>query len=43
MLKEGEVVIICGPSGSGKSILIKTINGLEPIQRGEIYIDNIHV
>ncbi|MDR1519999.1 MAG: amino acid ABC transporter ATP-binding protein [Planctomycetota bacterium] len=37
---KGEVVVICGPSGSGKSTLIQTVNGLEPIQRGEIIVNN---
>ena len=31
------------PSGSGKSTLIKTINGLEPFQKGEILLDGISV
>lgn len=29
------------PSGSGKSTLIKTINALEPFQKGEITVDGI--
>jgi glutamate/aspartate transport system ATP-binding protein len=37
---KGEVVVICGPSGSGKSTLIQTLNGLEPIQQGEIIVNN---
>ena len=37
----GEVVVICGPSGSGKSTLIRCINRLEPIQEGEITVDNM--
>ncbi len=36
-----EVVVICGPSGSGKSTLIRCINRLEPIQKGEITVDNM--
>ncbi len=36
-----EVVVICGPSGSGKSTLIRCINRLEPIQEGEIIVDNM--
>ena len=36
---KGEVVVICGPSGSGKSTLIQTVNGLEPIQNGEIIVN----
>jgi glutamate/aspartate transport system ATP-binding protein len=42
-IKKGEVVVVCGPSGSSKSTLIKTINGLEPFQKGEIIIDNVNV
>ena len=38
---KGEVVVICGPSGCGKSTLIKTVNGLEPIQKGEILVNDI--
>ena len=37
----GEVVVIIGPSGSGKSTLCRTINRLEPIDSGEIYIDGV--
>ncbi|MBY5502438.1 amino acid ABC transporter ATP-binding protein [Rhizobium leguminosarum] len=36
---KGEVVVVCGPSGSGKSTLIYTLNGLEPIQSGEIIVN----
>lgn len=39
----GEVVVICGPSGSGKSTLIRCINKLEPIQKGEIVVDNMPI
>jgi general L-amino acid transport system ATP-binding protein len=37
-VRKGETVIICGPSGSGKSTFIRTLNGLEPIQHGEIMV-----
>ena len=40
---KGEVVVVCGPSGTGKSTLIKTVNGLEPFQKGEILVDGISV
>ena len=40
-IESGEVVVICGPSGSGKSTLIRCINRLEPIQGGEIVVDNM--
>jgi len=40
---KGEVVVVCGPSGSGKSTLIRCINRLEPIQEGELVVDNMAV
>ena len=40
-IKKGEVVVVCGPSGSGTSTLIKTVNALEPFQRGDIIVDGI--
>ena len=33
---EHEVVVLCGPSGGGKSTLLRTINGLESNDRGKI-------
>ncbi|MFE2756911.1 ATP-binding cassette domain-containing protein, partial [Actinosynnema sp. NPDC059335] len=35
----GEVVCLLGPSGSGKSTLLRTINRLEPLDRGAVYLD----
>ncbi|AWT26037.1 MULTISPECIES: amino acid ABC transporter ATP-binding protein [Corynebacterium] len=37
----GQVVVLLGPSGSGKSTLCRTINRLETIDEGEIYIDGV--
>ena len=37
-LKKGERIVICGPSGSGKSTFLRSLNGLEPVDRGEITI-----
>ena len=34
---EHEIVVLCGPSGGGKSTLLRTINGLEKIDGGKIY------
>jgi len=42
-VKQGEVVVVCGPSGSGKSTLIRCINRLEPIQKGELFVDGYRV
>src|SRR5947207_4866272 len=35
----GEIFVIMGPSGSGKSVLLKHIIGLEPPDAGEILIN----
>ncbi|HEX2194177.1 MAG TPA: amino acid ABC transporter ATP-binding protein [Candidatus Limnocylindria bacterium] len=42
-VKPGEVVVIFGASGSGKSTFIRTINRLEDHQRGEIFVDGIEL
>ena len=34
---EHDVLVLCGPSGGGKSTLLRTINGLEKIDGGKIY------
>lgn len=39
----GSVVVILGPSGSGKSTLCRTINRLETIEEGTIYVDGTAV
>ncbi|MGO2131658.1 MAG: amino acid ABC transporter ATP-binding protein [Halomonas sp.] len=35
----GEVVVIIGASGSGKSTMIRCINGLEEFQKGQLVVD----
>jgi general L-amino acid transport system ATP-binding protein len=42
-VKRGEVVVVCGPSGGGKSTFIRTINRLEEHQRGDIIVDGIEL
>ena len=42
-VRAGEVVVIFGASGSGKSTFIRTINRLEEHQRGEIIVDGIEL
>jgi len=38
-VEKTEVKGIIGPSGAGKSTLIRCLNGLEPIDSGEIYLE----
>ena len=42
-VKKGEVVAIIGPSGTGKSTLLRCINYLEEPEEGEIEIDGFKV
>jgi len=42
-VKKGEVVSVIGGSGSGKSTLLYCINGIEKIQQGRIFVDEIDV
>jgi len=37
----GEVCVLLGPSGGGKSTLLRTINGLETFTEGEIHVSGI--
>lgn len=39
----GERIVICGPSGSGKSSMIRCINRLEEHQKGRIVVDGIEL
>lgn len=38
-VNKGEVICIIGPSGSGKSTFLRCLNGLEPIDDGEIVVN----
>src|SRR5262249_25964690 len=40
-VQRGEVAAIIGPSGGGKSTLLRCINGLEAFQEGEVRVDEI--
>ena len=43
IVHKGTLNLLCGESGSGKTTLLSTINGIEPIQKGSIFIDNTQV
>ena len=40
---DGESVVVIGGSGTGKSVLIKSILGLLPVDRGSIAVDGVEV
>ncbi len=42
-VSDGEKVVIIGPSGSGKSTILRSINGLESIDRGRITVGGMDV
>ncbi|MCD6192266.1 MAG: ABC transporter ATP-binding protein [Candidatus Aminicenantes bacterium] len=42
-IAKGETRVICGQSGSGKSILIKTLIGLMKPDRGQIWVDGVEI
>ncbi len=42
-LKPGELVSLIGPNGSGKSTLIRTITGLQPSLKGDVYINGYNI
>jgi polar amino acid transport system ATP-binding protein len=42
-VRRGEVVVVIGPSGSGKSSLLRCLNRLEDPSEGHIYIDGVDI
>jgi ABC-type polar amino acid transport system ATPase subunit len=42
-VRRGEVATIIGPSGGGKSTLLRCINGLETFDDGEVQVDRIRL
>src|SRR5882757_4559854 len=42
-VRRGEVATIIGPSGGGKSTLLRCINGLETFQAGEVQVDDVRL
>lgn len=42
-VRDGETVALLGPSGVGKSVTLKMINGLLRPDRGDVIVDGLHV
>jgi polar amino acid transport system ATP-binding protein len=42
-IREGEVVVIIGPSGTGKSTLLRCINQLTPPDKGKVWVDGVEL
>jgi ABC-type polar amino acid transport system ATPase subunit len=42
-VRRGEVAAVIGPSGGGKSTLLRCINGLETFEEGEVQVDEIRL
>ena len=40
-VRKGEVAAIVGPSGGGKSTLLRCLNGLETFQGGSVSLDGL--
>lgn len=40
-VKKGEILVICGPSGTGKTTFLRALNGLESIDSGTIAVDDV--
>ncbi|HEY7428884.1 MAG TPA: amino acid ABC transporter ATP-binding protein [Gemmataceae bacterium] len=40
-VRRGEVAVVVGPSGGGKSTLLRCINGLETFEQGEVCVEDI--
>jgi iron complex transport system ATP-binding protein len=38
-VKSGEIVVLLGPNGAGKSTLIRSVSGVIPIRKGNIFVD----
>ena len=42
-ISRGERVFLCGPSGAGKTTLLYALAGLEPPERGGVWIDGVEL
>lgn len=42
-ISQGEIAVICGPSGAGKTSLLRVINGLDMVDAGDVIVDGQHL
>ncbi|MFF0018302.1 ABC transporter ATP-binding protein [Streptomyces sp. NPDC005374] len=42
-IREGEILAVSGPRGSGKTSLLRCLSGLAPAQRGEVWFNSVPV
>src|SRR5690348_3248514 len=42
-IRRSEVLVIIGPSGGGKSTLLRCVNLLEPLTSGQIFLDGVEI
>src|SRR6476661_3026233 len=42
-MEKGEIIAVIGRSGSGKSTMLRCVNGLEAVQSGRIVVDGVEV
>lgn len=42
-VKDGEMLVITGPNGGGKSTLAKTLIGINKPESGKIYLDDVDI
>lgn len=42
-IPDGQTIVIIGPSGSGKSTLLRSVNLMEPINGGDITVNNMKI
>ena len=42
-ISDGELLVLVGPSGSGKSTALRMLAGLETVNKGNIYINDVNV
>lgn len=42
-MNKGEIISLIGPNGSGKTTLIRTLTGIQPPLKGEVYINNRNI